>query len=34
MARYHLNRLWEDVAAEREKSSLGMRGRPPATTPA
>jgi hypothetical protein len=31
---YHLNRLWEHVAAEGEKSSLGMRGRPPATTPA
>ncbi len=25
-AQHHLNRLWEHVAAEREKASMGMRG--------
>ena len=25
-AQHHLNRLWEHVAAEREKAAAGMRG--------
>jgi Domain of unknown function (DUF4234) len=29
-AQHHLNRLWEHVAAERDKARLGMRGTPPA----